>query len=243
MITIASITTGPVHAKFTSIKQIEVQFAKMTQRIKEALIRNNVNVVSLIEQLCTISAVSNKKIPLFDKDMSEDITSINEFWKRLKCFWRNIFDYDLLWYVIEVSECREAEEIFERFLSRIDPSAIEDVDLVPHCRVEHWEGSLKPVLRIKVNAEKCTVRIKKMVEEVVSKRYQLDKYALHFQCIKEGCIELLYYISQPLKSYLLDFEISESILTEFLANHIISLHIDEFVLKVPSKISDITVST
>ena len=242
LVTIASVTTEPVLAKFMSIEQIEVEFAMMTQEIKEALIRNNVNVVSLIEKLCTISAVTNKKIPLFDKDMSENVTSIDEFWNKLKCFWKNIFDYDLLWYVIKVSKCREAEEIFERFLSRIDPSAIEDVDLVPHCRVEHWEGSLKPVLRIKVNAEKCTVKIKKMVEEVVSKTYQLDKYALHFQGIKEGCIELLYCISQPLKLYLLYFEISVSILAEFLTNHIISLHIDEFELKIPSKISDITVS-
>ena len=59
----------------------------------------------------------------------------------------------------EISDCREAQDIFKEFLPGIDPSAfdpsatdlsaIEDVNLVLHCREEHPEGSLKSVLRIK----------------------------------------------------------------------------------------------
>ena len=51
----------------TSIRKIEVLFAKTTNEIKEALIRNNVKVVPLIEQLCAISAVKSKDVPLFDR--------------------------------------------------------------------------------------------------------------------------------------------------------------------------------
>ena len=230
---------GTKGEKLTNFEDIDVEFALMTQRIKKALINSKVDVASLIEQLCTMSVVINKKVPLFDEDVFEKIRSIDEFWKRLRSFW-NIFDYDFLRCVIRISQCTEAEEIFEEFLSRIDPSSIENVDLVLHHKVEHWEGSLKPVLRIKVNTEKCTSKIKKMVEKVLSKTYKLDKYALRFQGIKEGCIELLYYISKPLKLYLLDFKISESILAEFLAHHIISLHIE---LKASSKAIDVTVSS
>jgi len=237
----AAISSAISSAKLTRIRQIEVQFAKMTKGIKEALISNNVDVVSLVEQLCTISAVSNKNVPLFDEDVFEKIKSIDEFWKILRTFW-NIFDYELLWYVIELSECKDAQKIFEEFLSRIDPSAIEDADLVLHCTEEQWKGSLKPVLRIKVNAEKCTLNVKKDVEEIVSKTYNLNKYALHFQGIKEGCIELLYYISEPLKSYLLQSEITGSILAEFLAHKIISIHINDSELKIPPNINDIRVS-
>ena len=117
----------------------------MTSKIKQALISNNVDVGSLIEQLCAISAVKNKNVPLFDEDVFEKITSINEFWRKLRIFW-NIFDYELLQYVVEISECREAKEIFEGFLSKIDTSAIEDVHLVLDCRIEDREGSLNPVL-------------------------------------------------------------------------------------------------
>ena len=209
-----------------TIQQIEIQFAKMTGRIKQALISNNVDVASLIEQLCIISAVKNKKVPLFDEDVFERIKSIGDFWKKLRAFW-SIFDYELLQCIVEISECKEAQDILAEFLSRIDPSAIEDVDLVLHCKVEDQEGSLKPVLRIKVNSKKCTLSIKKSVEEIVSKTYDLDRHALRFQGIKEGCIELFYYISKSLELYLMQFKISQSIWKEFLIHKIISIYIDE----------------
>ena len=141
-----------------------------------------------------------------------------------------IYDYELLLCVIKISKCGKAQQILDEFLSRIDPSTITDVDLVPYCKVEHWEGSLEPVLRIKVNSEECTPDVKKRVKERVSKAYNLDEYALVFQGTKEGCIELLYYISKPLKTYLLQFKLSKSILEEFHSYKIISFHIDEFVL-------------
>ena len=229
---------GSTCEKLTSIQYIEVQFAKMTSRIKQALINSNVDVVSLIEQLCAISAVKNKKVPLFDEDVFEKIQTINELWRKLRIFW-NIFDYELLQYVVEISDCKEAEEIFKEFLLRIDPSVIEDVDLVLHCREEHQEGFLKPVLRIKVNSEKCTLSIKKQVEKIVSQAYKLEKYALRFHSIKEGCIELLYYISKPLKLYITQFNVSEGVLAELFAyKFIISLHIDDLELKAPTKITD-----
>ena len=239
---LTSVGTGFPSEKLISIQRIEVQFAKMTSRIKQALISNNVDVVLLIERLCAISAVKSKNIPLFDEDVFEKIKSIDDFWRKLRSFW-SIFDYELLQFVVEISDCKEAQHIFAEFLSRIDPSAIEDVDLVLDCKVEDREGLLKPVLRIKVKAEKCTTTIKKRIEEIVSKTYNLERYALRFQGIKRAVlsyyIELLYYTSKPLKLYLLQLKVSEDIVAEILAHKIVSLHIDEFEMKFPS---DTTVS-
>ena len=83
------------------------------------------------------------------------------------------------------------------------------------------------MLRINIDSKECTVDVKKRVEEIVSKTYNLDKYALCFQGIKEG---LLYYVSQPLRTYLLQFELSKSSLEDFRAHKIISFHIDEYEL-------------
>ena len=164
--------------------------------------------------------MKNKEVPLFDEDVFENIKSIDDFWKILETLLR-IFDYKLLWRVVEISECGEAQQILDEFLPRINPSAITDVDLVLYCKVEHWEASIKPVLRIKVNSEECTPDVKERVEEIVSTTCNLEKYALWFQGIKEG---LLYYISQPLKTYLLQFEFSKSILKDFHLHKIISLN-------------------
>ena len=238
---VTSTSTGRACEKLTKIDCIEIQFSKVTVRVKRALISNNVDVVFLIEQLCAISVVKNKKVPLFDEHVFERITSIDELWKKLRIFW-NIFDYELLCYVVEISDCREAKEILEEFLSRIDPLVIEDVNLVLDCRIEDREGLIQPMLRVKVNAEIFTTNIRKRVEEIVSKAFNLDKYALRFQGIKESCIELLYCITIPLKLYLLEFKLPKDVVEKFLAIKIISLHIEEFELKVPSINSDITVS-
>ena len=180
----------------------------MTNKIKQALIDNKIDIDSLIEQLCTISAVSNKNVPLFDKDVFVKIRSVNEFWKSLRTFW-NIYDYDLLRFIVRITECEKAQKILEEFLSRIDPSALRDVDLVLHCRVDQREGSLRPTLRIKINAN-------------------LEEYSLHFKGIKDGCIELLYHISEPVKSYLLQYKFSEGVtLADFSIYKIISLYIDD----------------
>ena len=73
----------------------------------------------------------------------------------------------------------------------------------------------------------------------MSKTYNLDRYALRFHSIKEGCIELLYYISKPLKLYITQFKISKGILIELFACKIIGLFTDDFELKIPT---DTTVS-
>ena len=106
----------------------------MTNNIKEALINNNVDVKSLIEQLCTISAVKSKNVPLFDKDVFKRIKSIYDFWRELRSFW-NIFDYEILRIVIDISDCKEAQVILDKFLSRTDPSSIKDEDLVLCCNL------------------------------------------------------------------------------------------------------------
>ena len=105
----------------------------MTDKIKQALISNKIDVVSLIEQLCSISAV---KSPLFD---AEKIRSIDDFWKVTEAFLR-VFDYELLWCVIEISECGEAQQIFKESFSKVDLST---VDLVLYSELEQREGSLK----------------------------------------------------------------------------------------------------
>ena len=235
----------PACRMLTSITDIEIEFAKMTTEVKEALIKAKVNVSVLIERLSAITIVKDKKVPLFGDDVFTKIQSIDDLWKKLKDFWI-IFDYEVLEFVINLSECKEAQEIFENFRSRIDPSAIEDADLMLYCTAEHRKGFLKPVLRIKVNADvkanKCTPEVEKEVKKVVSQKFDLEKHTLRFKGIKKGCIEMVYYISKPLKFHLLNFAITGSNMADFLAHDIISLHIDdtddEYELKVPSEIAD-----
>ena len=219
--------------KLTSLRKIEVEFAKMTSRVKRALDRNKVSVAELIELLCAASAVSSKKVPIFDDYEFENIKSIDQLWRKLGKFW-SIFDYDLLISVVDLTECAEAQEILDNFLARIDLSALENVvGLVLDCE-EAW-----PLLRIKVNAEKCTLDVQNKVKNIISKQYDLQRYTLHFAGIKEGCIIFIYHISKAVASYLLEFKVTSSIMADFAAYNIIYLQINDMMLYVPPMINKI----
>ena len=209
----------------------------MTERIKEVLRNNNVSVISLLEQLCTISAIKIKKVPLFDEDVFEKIETIDELWRKLRKYW-DIFDYDILIFVVELTECTEAQEIFNSFLARIDPSAFEDMDLVLHCKVYQEEELMRPFLRIKVNAEMCTFDIKRQVKEIVSKKFNLEKYSLRLNSIKDGCIEFTFNISKAVMSYVLEYHITGNIIANFARYNIISPQVNEMTLNIPSEIVD-----
>ena len=212
-----------------------MEFAIMTNRFKQALINNNIDVDSLIEQLRTMSAVRDKNVPLLDEDVFIKITSVEEFWKKLSSFW-SVYDYDLLQFIIKITKCEDARNILKDFLSRVDPAMIEDVDLVLYCTVYDRKGPPKPRLRIKVKAEKCTGQIRSQVEETVSKTYKLEKYTLCLKGIKEGCIELLYHISKTLMAYFLQCKITRSVLAEFSACKIISIYINDVDILVSTKL-------
>ena len=211
----------------TTIEDIEIEFAIMTDKIKQALINTKINVDSLIEQLRSISGVKNRKVPLFDEEVFTKIKSVEELWKTLSIFW-SIYDYDILRFIIKITKCEDAKRVLENFLSRIDPTVIEDVDLVLHCRVEQKEGLPNMCkLRIKINAKKCTYDIKENVKEIISKAYDLQQYTLCFKSIKEGCIELLFYISKEVMTYLLHCKITARTLTKFSDCKIINIFVNE----------------
>ena len=178
----------------------------------------------------------NKNVPLLDEDVFENVTTVEKLWQRLSRFW-SIYDYDMLKILLRIVKCKKADEIFEDFLSKIDVSAMEDMELVPHYEVFERQGLVKPLLRIKVKAECCTNSVKKEVIEVVSLIFDLKKFSLRFRGIKEGCVELIYEISNAMMLYFLQYKFTGADLAEFAAHDIISIHINnDMELIVPSEI-------
>ena len=142
--------------------------------------------------------------------------------------------------VIDLTECEEAQDILDEFLAKIDLSALEDVGLVLHYKI-YQEELTQPVMRIKVNSEKCTIDVKNKVKKIVSKKFNLQEYALYFKGIKEGCFELFYHVSQAVVSYLLEFNVSGSNMDDFAYQNIMSIQInDHMLLKVSNKVTDDT---
>lgn len=220
----------------TCFEKLEVDFAKMTDRIKQALIKSSKNVVSLIEQLRTISGVKEKDVPIFQEDVFEKVTTIDRLWQKLSNFW-SLLDYDLLIYLVQIIECEEATKILNDFLSNIDLSKLQDKELVLSCRMFTQE-CIKPRLRVKLNTENCDLYTTKRVKETLCKQFHLENYSLCLKSIKEGCFELIYKVSKYTMTYFLQFKVTGYIVTELASQKIAFLQSDDDKeLKIPSTVT------
>jgi len=110
-------------------------------------------------------------------------------------------------------ECKEAQVILANFLSKLHLSTIKNVNFVLHCKkyVNEEEVFNPPLLRIKVNTEKCTSEDERKLSQ--------GNYI-----IKTGFEKLFYHISQTLVTYLLQFKVTGSIMADFA---VISLNSDQ----------------
>ena len=156
--------------------------------------------MSLVEQLQTISAVKDQHVPLLDEDVFENVTTFEELWERLKRYW-SIVDCDVLRIIIKLAKCERADEILKAFLLRTDISVINDLDLLFYYQTFESKGLVKPLLRIKVKVKNFTNSVKAEFEKIMSSKFNLKEYSLCFRGIKEGCIELIYEISNAMMMY------------------------------------------
>ena len=225
--------------KFLTSDELEVKFTDTTNRIKQVLCSSSVDVVSVVEQLQLCSAVKDKNVPLFDDDDLKNVNTIENLWQKLNRFW-SIFDYDVLRILLGFVKCKRADEIFEEFLSTTDISAIEDLtDLVLHYKVFEGQGPIKPLLMVKSKVENHTHSIRRKIEKVICSKFDLQEHSFRFKGIKssKGCIGLVYEISNTMMSYILRCKIAGYDLAEFAANNIISCHINNMELAIPSEIT------
>ena len=170
----------------------------MKNEIKETLIKNKVDVDFLIEQLCATSAVKHEQSPIFDKKVFEKVNSVDEFWERLRGL-LTIFNFDLFKHIVEISGCREAQDILKDFLPRFDPSAIEDLDAFCMLENERWERLPTHGVKAAVATDKFTLKCVNSVKKVLS---ELTKCALHFFEVKpQGSVVFLHYITESLSPF------------------------------------------
>ncbi|XP_065900570.1 uncharacterized protein [Dysidea avara] len=83
------------NVKPKSIQELEVKFAKVTNRIKQQVFNHpRINPMSLIEQLRTVSAVRDQHVPLLDEDVFTRVTTMEQLWRKLTNYW-TIYNYDI----------------------------------------------------------------------------------------------------------------------------------------------------
>ena len=210
----------------------------MVIEVQGALEKNNINVRNLLIMLRSSSVVRDRKVPLFDSGIFERIASLDKLFETLSGYW-HLFDYDVLMHLIDTAQCEEAKRIlYDDFLTSFDSSVIGSHKLILNYDV-FKEDSILPgccTLRVKVKHDKCTAEVVKEVKGLISEHFKLEKYALIFKGIKEGCIELIYQTSHSVKSYMLQYKVTRYDMLHFKTHDIIAFKFENMELNIPEDI-------
>ena len=225
---IASVNAGE-QQKRKRFDEIEAEFGVMVIKVQETLKKNNVDVSNLIIKLKGSSAVRDREVPLFDPGIFERITSIDKLFQTLSGYW-HLFDYDVLLYLVNTAECKEAKKVYDDFLTSFDSSVIHDhFNSLIHSCVEFNKGSNIPGtcrLWVKITLDECSAETKEEIKAILAQSYKLEKYALICKGIKQGCIKIIYLISSSVKSYMLQYKVTKYNTSQLKSHMITTIKID-----------------
>ena len=209
----------------------------MVINIQEALKKSNIDVTKLLIKLKS-SAVRDRQVPLFDPGIFEKVSTIDKLFETLSKYWE-LFDYDVLMYLVNTAECEAAIKVYDEFLTSFDSSVMSNYQLILHYRKFNKENVLPGTykLRVKIAQDKCTAEIERKVKGIISEHFKLEKYALILKGIKQGCCELIYQISPSVKSYMLEYKIAGCDVLQLKAHMITVLGVDnDMELIIPHEI-------
>ena len=223
--------------KAHTITKLKGKYAAVVKKLRLIIDSQRLDISSLILNLCSIDE-DNTTIFSTDKAFKE-IHSTTEIFYHIGKYC-SIYDYELLEAFVESTECDEAIKLLDDFTKEIRCSILSDLDLLSE------DGELKDPkdfmfgthkLVIKYKGDKCTLKTKEIVKNIIYESFHLKKGSIIFKDVQEGCVAFVYQISPTMKSYMLQYPLTTKD-TEFLFKHQIKcLIIDDEELKLPKVIS------
>ena len=158
----------------------------MVNDVQKEFTDSSVVLDELLMNLKNAFATKNKAVHLFEENMFIDVKSIGALFEILGNFW-NLYDHDMLAFLINIADCKKAHKIYTEFIASIDLSAF---DLVNHCSDK--ELPILPgykALRIKIEKSTCTIKMLERIKMLIVEYYKLEKYAIIIKEITAGSIE------------------------------------------------------
>ena len=188
---------------------------------------------SLILKLCSSD---EDNITIFSTDkVYKEIHSTTELFHHIGLYC-SIYDYEPLEAFVESTECEEAIKLLHNFTKELKCSILSDLNLLSkdgelRDPKDFMPGTHKLV--IKYVGDKCTLKIKEMVQNIIYECFHLKKGSIIFKGVQEGSVEFVYEISPTVKSYLLQYPLTTKDTELLFENQINRLIIDNEELKLP----------
>lgn len=206
----------------------------MVQHVEEAFRKSKVNLPVLLSKLMDCTAVQGRNVPLFTQGLFDEVKSIERLFQILSGYW-HLYDYRILRFLIQTTECEEAKQIFDAFLSDFKCSAISNPPRKLRCRISPSSNTLW----VKIAQHEYTAEMENKIRGAICKSFGLKENALILKDIKESCTELVYQISSPVKYYMLQNKLSIHDISQLKSRNITILKLDDDAeLTVPSEFSN-----
>ena len=183
-------------------------------------------VEQLINNLC---AADRDKITVFSTDEVFGKIQTYPILSHQISKYCSIYDYELLEAFVESTDCQEAIEVLTTFTDEMHSSILKELDLLSDCGKKLNPDDLMPgtyKFAIKYVGGQCTMKIKRVVQNVICEHFHLQKGTIIFKGIEIASIIFVYQISAAVRSYLLQYELDNQILTCFAEQSITCLIID-----------------
>jgi len=228
--------------KTRTVRKLKGKYAAVVDKLAHIIESKRLNINSLILKLCQLD---ENNTTIFSTDCA--FREIHSVTKLFHCIGQycSIYDYELLYSFIESTECEEAIKLLDNFTKEISTSILSDLDLLAEDgELRYTKGFISGThkLSIKYVGDKCTLKIKEMVQNIVCKCLKLKKGSIIFRGVEEGCVAFVYQISPAVKSYLLQYPLTADHVALFRKYQIKCFIIDdeEFEMPMQSKVVIIT---
>ena len=218
------------------ITRLKGKFATMVANVQDIIYNQQCDIQQMILKLCV---ADEKNLTVFSTD--EAFTKITTTIKMFHHIGQyiSIYDYDLLSAFVVSSECEEAVQVLENFTVDLHESVLKDLNLMTDCGEllqPEWFPSGACKLVIKYIGGNCTIKVKRIVQNIIRERFRLMKGSIIFKGVEEGCVALVYEASAAVKSYLLQYSLDDDDLTVLAQHKIKCLMIDDVILPCCGKV-------
>ena len=222
------------HLQAKTLVFLDGRLSKALTDIMCILKKEKFSVKKLINKLC---AADRTKNTVFCSDaVFGEIKTYDKLEHQMGKYC-SIYDYALLEAFVESTGCEEAIEALTTFTDKMHCSILTKLDLMSVSGIKVNPDSLMPgtyKFVIKYIGEKCTMEVETTIKSIIYEHFYLQKTTIVFRGIGRGCIAFMYQISKAVRTYLLQYNLSDKDLTAFAAYNITGLIIDGVKRKIPS---------
>ena len=220
------------------ISKLKGSYAKVVIPIKQIIDKQNIDIESLILHL---GACDTTNLTIFSTDEAfvKVTNTVQLFYEITK--YCSMYDYELLLAFVGSIDCKEATKLLDDFAEQLRHSVLQNLDLL--CELKDPKvlpGTHK--LIIKYTGGECTLESKKIIQDVVYECFHPKKVSIIFRGAEEGCVAFVFQISGAVKSYLLQYQITDEDVAVLAKHNITHVIIDDEELKVLSQDQKVTVT-